>query len=664
GAGRCEPRTNELVRGENLVYNGDFELASPASPPPGWTMWGAQKYKDPTNFTRETANPHAGQACLRIHHPAGTAGYVVSTPDHAIAARQGMRYTVTFWARAEKPGGAIFGFDAYEQLKPFVGAPSPGFFPVAVDREWKPHTFEVHEGWDFMARRTRWLLLVFKATPDEKEEQTLYLDDVTVAEAPSPREGRLLEREDLQVAPLEHRLAKGDQLAFTVDAAKRVRRATREAGGISFHRVAGWSGVPYSKAGDYVLAPELEQAIRDLRLPMTRFYAVGAEQFPLESAIEKAAELCRRVGVPLEKVVLEFETQGATSVLAPEVWARGVKHAMDKGLAFRRWEITNEPYVSSAKACFPTPDAYVAHFKAVSEAVRRAQPDGQIGLSIHGGDTAWGNLLLKLAAGNYDFVVPHYYCFVDVNKSSFEDVVLRGNAERLDDVLLVNALLRAYNPGRDVYQYDTEWGMHSGGPGGERADAVVRNSNVVGALHRAVRLIYYTREDLLRGASSWEMFTRVRSPGFGVLSPEAPDKRFLVYWLYYHFNRHVGEWVLDMQGTAPYYEWTAAGTTRSMPLSPVLATQSADGKSVYLVIVNGSWTSAAPCSVSLRGFRPLSAKGVVLSQASLDAQPLIAREADAVAELPVTLEDPGLRCVVPPHAVVFITVSGEPAAER
>ena len=38
----------------SLLPNGDFEQESPQSPPPGWTMWGASKYKDPKNFTRDT----------------------------------------------------------------------------------------------------------------------------------------------------------------------------------------------------------------------------------------------------------------------------------------------------------------------------------------------------------------------------------------------------------------------------------------------------------------------------------------------------------------------------------------------------------------------------------------------------------------------------------
>ena len=46
--------------------------------------------------------------------------------------------------------------------------------------------------------------------------------------------------------------------------------------------------------------------------------------------------------------------------------------------------------------------------------------------------------------------------------------------------------------------------MISNGPNGEDADFVMRNGNVVGLVHRAVRMIYYTREGMLKGASSWE----------------------------------------------------------------------------------------------------------------------------------------------------------------
>ncbi len=108
--------------------------------------------------------------------------------------------------------------------------------------------------------------------------------------------------------------------------------------------------------------------------------------------------------------------------------------------------------------------------------------------------------------------------------------------------------------------------MISGGPDGEAADYVDRNGNIFGVLHRAVRLIYYAREGMLRGASSWQMLNRVGAQGFGILFQQEPDKRAMLYWLYYYFNRHVGAQALDPQGTAPYYT-PAEGDDRTFVLS-------------------------------------------------------------------------------------------------
>ena len=636
--------------GENLIYNGDFELPSSESPPPGWTMWGAGKYKIPENYTLDSANPHGGKACFRVHHPSETAGYIVSSPEHAINPRRGMAYTISFWARTDKPGTSTFHFEAYSSISPYVDAPSPGRFLIDADLDWKRYEFEVHEGWDFFAHRSRFLMLSFRTTANNQEEKTLWIDDVVVTESESPREGRMTDDTALDYEPLQHRLKPGEQLNLTLDANKRLRRATRDASGVSFHRVAGWTRAPYNREGEYNLSPELERAVREMRLPMTRFYGVGDELFGLEGSIDRAAEICRRAGIPQDHTVLELETQGATSKIPPEVWARGVRHSVQQGYKFRHWEVANEPYLMRPGTAFPSPDVYIDHLKAVSEAVREVQPDSQIGVAINPGSLVWGNYVLKQAAGFYDFVVGHHYAFVqNVHNSSLEAVALTENFRKLDAVLRLNALIRSYNPERNVYQYDTEWGMHSGGPNGERADYVDHNANIFGTLHRAVRLIYYAREDIVQGASSWEMFCRTRSQGFGILSPDVPDKRFMIYWLYYYFNRHVGEWVLDMEGTAPYHS--------SGPVTPTLATIGADGKTIYLVIANGSWDRSIPCSLSFRSFKADSAIGTVLSHSDPDGKPLLERKEDAISDLAVTVSEKQITCTIPAHSVVFLTIN-------
>lgn len=640
---------------EAVVFRADFEAPSASSPPPGWAMWGASRYKVPANYTRDTAQPHAGEACFRIHHPSGTEGYVVSDPQSAIRPKPGMMYTLTFWARSDRPGPAVFGWSAYRQTRPLADAPSPGFSSFTVESQWKEFRFTLHEGWDFFVAESPYLLLTFKAGAKE-EARTLWLDDVAVVEQPSAREGRLVNPATLDYPPLEHGVRPGDELAVTVDAAKRLREAPREVGGVSFHRVAGWPGVPYDKAGRYVLAPELEEAVRQLHLPMTRFYALGDEPFGLEGAIDRAAEFCGRIGVPQAAVPLEFEIQGATRKLSPEAWAAGVRHSLAKGYDFRYWEITNEPYVDRPGGAFPSADDYLEHFLAVSRAVRRAHPEARIGMPINHRSPAWSNYLLKRAAGHYDFVAGHYYCFTDVQRNAFEDVVLASNYALLDEILKVNALLETYNPGREVFQYDTEWGMHSRGPEGERADDVRRNANVVGMMHRAVRLICYLRSGMLRGASSWEMFAVRRAPGFSFLPVDAPQQRSMLYWLYYHFNRHAGRWVLAVDGTAPFYRPATGEARQAGPLTPLVATLSDDEQRLFLMAANGSWEQEVSCRIDLRNFPARHAEATVLAHGDRDADPLLSHPEELVGGQAVSLDGPCLTTTLPPHAVVFITL--------
>lgn len=105
----------------NLVYNGDFETVSSDCPPPGRTMWGAQKYKIAANYRRDEKAAHRGKASFRIYHPGNTSGYVVSAPEHAIRPRAGQVYTVSFYARSDRNGSSTFGFTAYESVRPLSG---------------------------------------------------------------------------------------------------------------------------------------------------------------------------------------------------------------------------------------------------------------------------------------------------------------------------------------------------------------------------------------------------------------------------------------------------------------------------------------------------------------------------------------------------------------
>ncbi len=85
---------------------------------------------------------------------------------------------------------------------------------------------------------------------------------------------------------------------------------------------------------------------------------------------------------------------------------------------------------------------------------------------------------------------------------------------------------------------------------------------------------------------------------------------------------------------------------------------SRDGHEIYLVIANGSWTRSVPCAVKLESFRPEHVTGSVITSDQLDGAPLLVNKQDAVFDFPVNTSGRELSCNVPPHSVVFVTLTG------
>jgi hypothetical protein len=195
---------------------------------------------------------------------------------------------------------------------------------------------------------------------------------------------------------------------------------------------------------------------------------------------------------------------------------------------------------------------------------------------------------------------------------------------------------------------------------GRAADYEPRNANIVGTLYRAVRLLYYAREEVVRGASSWKSYSGRQEPGFGVLFHDASEQRSMLWWLYHHFNRSLGDWVLALDGTAPFYTPTRTKTGHpampAVPATPVMATASDDGRRLSIMAVNGSWTAATPATITLRDFDVHSATGVVLSHGDRAAHPLLERAEEFVSPLAVTADHGALGFRLPPHCVAFIEV--------
>ncbi len=380
--------------------------------------------------------------------------------------------------------------------------------------------------------------------------------------------------------------------------------------------------------------------------------SAGFEIWGLTGNMDTLAGLCGTFQIPQEYTVITLGMPGGSDELTPQQVATVVQHCADEGYQFKYWETGSEVYTRRGNY-FPTADDYIDYLKQVSATIKAIDPDARIGIDVNPSVPGWCAYTLRETAGYYDWSSAHWYCRANPYTASFSNVVLGENYKMLDSILQLNALMEYYNPGGGTYQFDTEWGVYGADPNNSGASGMWRSSNIVGALHRVVRLIYYVRESLLGGATDWEMFCRTHTPTFGHLTRDLPDKKMMLYWVFYFFNRYLGDWVLDLDGTCTYYA-PYGRPDQHGPTTPMLATISNDRKYLYLIVANGTWNHDYPAQVSLSNFSPKAAVGIWVSQSDKDADPVVYTEADAIGVLPVTVSGNTLSFTMSAHTVAYI----------
>ncbi|MFH0911728.1 MAG: hypothetical protein V1918_09525, partial [Planctomycetota bacterium] len=479
----AEGRPPEAASGVGIV-NGGFESEerNERGIPPGWSMWGGNESKIPENYRRDTTVSHSGRASLRYFQPRGMSGYFISTPRLSPRLQPRTDYLFRVWIRAERQAELQVMVFSYSDPARCTDWAPLSTRRVAAGPEWRPvelplKAYELVEGLNVS------LMLSVKILTSWQEDQTVWVDDAGVAASPSihanltPAEIRPEPRE-----PLNHRLKPGKELRIDVDAAKGLRRVNRKVLGISLHMLGNRYAGPYDlKTGEYILRPSSEEAVRALRLPLTRLNSLGGEPWPLLESLDKTALLAGRLGIPEEAFVLELEGAGRVmNTLSPADWANAVRYSRSQGYGFCLWEVANEPVHGGLY----TPETYLAQVKAVSAAIKARDPGARVGMALYPEAPGWSVFLLREAAGSYDFVCPHLYGGVpasagtrDVNLAPVEETALVSSYEELETALRINRLLEIYNPGGKVSILDTEWGLHASDSRGTKADDVNRNGN-------------------------------------------------------------------------------------------------------------------------------------------------------------------------------------------
>lgn len=168
------------------------------------------------------------------------------------------------------------------------------------------------------------------------------------------------------------------------------------------------------------------------------------------------------------------------------------------------------------------------------------------------------------------------------------------------------------------------------------------------------------------------MFTRNPStePAFGLMTHEDPNLRSMVYWLYRHFQSYLGDFVVDVRGSAPYSyavfshpSWQGVSLPASGPSTPLVASRSRDGKHVSLVVVNASETNTHDVRVVFENFEGRLMASIVLRdnrQSWRDSTPFTAREQDFVQTyqgLSLAGDGKTLTGKLPSRSVLFVKIS-------
>ncbi|MBL8995490.1 MAG: hypothetical protein JNM63_19240, partial [Spirochaetia bacterium] len=141
------------------------------------------------------------------------------------------------------------------------------------------------------------------------------------------------------------RLSEGRSLSFSSDTTKVLWPAEKGLGAISFCFLKGWANghSPYNKSGEYTLTPKLESAIRELRLPWTRFHEItwGLGAMSMQDALDRVAALLDKLAIPQESSVINLNVHDARTrekpMKTPEEWAGLVRYSISKGYRFRFW---------------------------------------------------------------------------------------------------------------------------------------------------------------------------------------------------------------------------------------------------------------------------------------------------------------------------------------
>jgi alpha-N-arabinofuranosidase len=695
----------QAAQAGNMLANPGFEERA-GSLPAGWTLEDRVRAKGTVSLV--TVPVGSGTAALKLAPNGSNTADVLALnvgQGFTVGELRGRRLRLSAWLAAE--GGATASFGAY------VVNATGGILAEARLRRRADETAGVATGvLDVPDEGGAFLLVVVCQV--EGRSGAAFFDDVLV---------------EVTAASADV-VGGGEPLSasVTVDASSVVRQIPRTLYGHNLQWTYGGNMIWDFRTGAF--SEELIQLTRQLAPSLLRFPGGSFADFyhwrdgigPQASRPEtphqpgdassrhtfgtdEALEFAERVGGEL-LITVNAHT-GSPEEAAD--WVRYVNGSRPGRVPF--WEIGNEFYIkndSPANAAIP-PAEYVDRLLRFAAAMRAADPTIRLlgiggenyGLYTSNFYPGWNREVLTRAGGTIDYLAVHNAYQPAVLENPATDVrtvyaaMLASPLLIRDNLKLVAEQIDEYAGSRDVRIAVTEWGpLFHFDP---RSRWVDHTKTLGSALFVASTLKAFIESPKTEIANAFKL----NEPGFmgwigattakHLTSRPGPDqyRPTAPYYALQLYTRHFGDTLVASTTTGPTYDSVAVGmaaAVRNVPYLETVASRSADGQRLFLMIINKHFDSPITARFTLADFTPgKTGTAWMLTGAGIDAHtgtelpdggpwarqaqdernPQFAKggpEAVRLTSRPLALGGAEFEFVFPPHSVTSLEIPGTLAA--
>jgi alpha-N-arabinofuranosidase len=322
----------------------------------------------------------------------------------------------------------------------------------------------------------------------------------------------------------------------------------------------------------------------------------GNELEPSDFGTDEYIQLCRNLGAE-PSITVNVEGRGATAEEAA-AWVEYANGAANTKYGRMRaenghpepfhvkyWELGNEIWGSWVRG-HSDAETYARNYLRYAQAMKAVDPSIQL-IAVGDNDLDWDRTVLRIAGPHIDYLAVHHY----YGETEMKGDVLNLMAHPLhygDFYKQLAALLHETVPGRDIKLAINEWNTSLPLP---------RQHSIESALYAGRLMNVFERSDMVAMSAVSDM---VNGWSGGVIQASR-DRTFVTptYLVNQLYSTYLGNDRLASQVESPTFDSSTEG--KGVPFLDAVASRSADGKQLFIKVVNTDRNRALSTSIEIRG---------------------------------------------------------------